>query len=488
MKPQIIYTSRLIILGFIISFIPACNLIDLKPTDSIDSNDGLNTLDAVEQATDGIYSSLRSVDYYGRNYLTLPDMMSDNVRETVESLSNYRNEVDWLYTSNSTEAEEAWEQPYEVINRANIVIEAIDKVSGSQQRKNRSLGQALALRALGHFDLLRYYGQSYDRNSTALGIPIKTKSDLSNPARNTVKEVYDQIFADLNQAKTALADIDKSINTSSNRKRIDLLAVNALAARVSLYAGLWADAITFTSAILDELPDAGLSSFDDFESVWSDDEPSNEIIWSISYTTKADIVDAVENENGTGVGDDLYFVPNDRSSFAPSAALVALYDKDNDIRYSSYILEEPSRPTSTFIVGKYLGRGGNLSGINDAKVFRAGEMYLIRAEAYARNGQDALGMADLNALRNARIDGYVDENLTGTALLNAIAIERRKELAFEGHRWFDLRRTGQAINRGTDWGLPSVSQSLPANSPKFIWPIPQSEIFANKEMEQNAGY
>ena len=88
-------------------------------------------------------------------------------------------------------------------------------------------------------------------------------------------------------------------------------------------------------------------------------------------------------------------------------------------------------------------------GVVNFKAFRTGEMYLIRAEAYARKGgvNEVLALADLNTLRAARIAGFVAGAETGAALIDAIALERRKELISEGHRWFDLKRTTKTINR-----------------------------------------
>ena len=110
-------------------------------------------------------------------------------------------------------------------------------------------------------------------------------------------------------------------------------------------------------------------------------------------------------------------------------------------------------------------------------------------EANAMLGNDGPAMDDLNDLRAARIVGYVDENLTGNALMDAIAVERRKELAFEGHRWFDLKRKNLPIVRGADCvSGPAVTCSLDANDFRIVTPIPQSEVFANDNITQNPGY
>ena len=118
-------------------------------------------------------------------------------------------------------------------------------------------------------------------------------------------------------------------------------------------------------------------------------------------------------------------------------------------------------------------------------------MYLIRAEARAMLGgaKEVLGLMDLNDLRAARIIGYVPVVITGSALIDEIALERRKELLGEGHRWFDLKRTTRTINR-TDAVLTSAKKVLASTAREWVWPIPQGEIDANATIkpQQTAGY
>jgi hypothetical protein len=113
-------------------------------------------------------------------------------------------------------------------------------------------------------------------------------------------------------------------------------------------------------------------------------------------------------------------------------------------------------------------------------------MYLIRAEAYSRNGQPLLALADLNSVRSAR--NAVIGAETGAALLNAIFVERRKELFMEGHRFFDLKRTTRTIERAYEISGEPYVDELDPNAREWNLPIPQSEIDANKEIVQNPGY
>jgi hypothetical protein len=180
----------------------------------------------------------------------------------------------------------------------------------------------------------------------------------------------------------------------------------------------------------------------------------------------------------------------------PSNKLWDVYDQDNDIRFGAYLKDEPlltgGRPTQ--IIQKYAGTTYGTTGENlaNAKVFRTGEMYLIRAEARAELGMITganSAESDLNTLRAARINGYVDETFaTKEAVITAIIEERFKELPFEGHRFFDLKRRGLPIERlPTDAPTP-IGTTLPAGNYRFLLPIPTVELQRNELLVQNPGY
>ena len=197
------------------------------------------------------------------------------------------------------------------------------------------------------------------------------------------------------------------------------------------------------------------------------------------------------------IGSVMYYSVGNRAEYRPTTNLLSMYDQVNDIRYASYFRlvqrganrNDPTRPARNVLI-KYDAKQSSIpkpDGIVNFKAFRTGEMYLIRAEAYARLGgaNEALGLADLNTLRAARITGYVPVVLSGAALLNAIEQERRKELVGEGHRFLDLKRTTRTVNRITN----CVSFcNLPSSAREWVFPIPQPEILANTAMEQNDGY
>jgi len=474
MKQKTLYIAILLLFTF------ACDdFVDIEPTHQEAISNGLVDLDDYEAATIGIHSALRANAYYGRTFGVLLDMMGEDIFETPESLGNRRNQTDWLYNSDDGEIAGFWLRAYQVILRANTVLVGIDDLEGEIGRKNRLKAQALGLRALAHFDLLRAFGEDYDRNSTARGIPIKLNLDIENPSRSSVSAVYDQIYADISEALTLFAVADAPV---TERTFFSALATHALMARVALYAGDDAQAITSATIVIDDAS-TGLISGSDFEQSWISDRTNTgtaaaqEVIWEVAYTFGQD----------SRVGSSLYFVPNNRVAFRPSSLWLNLFGTvtTDDVRYTGYIRED-ARRGNVLIPSKYEANDG----FNNFKVFRLGEMYLIRAEARANSGDDTNAMADLNTLRTSRITGYTDENLTGTALLNSILAERRKELFLEGHRWFDIRRTNGTIARGPDFAAPAVTQALAAGDFRFVWPIPLGELDANPNLkdDQNTGY
>nr|WP_303626667.1 RagB/SusD family nutrient uptake outer membrane protein [Ferruginibacter sp. HRS2-29] len=265
-------------------------------------------------------------------------------------------------------------------------------------------------------------------------------------------------------------DIQSPTSTAATaRGYIDELGVNATLARIYNYAGESDSAIKYSSLAITARP---LANRTNFPLIWQDANTS-EVIWSVKFTPL-----------NSGVGDNVYYPVGNRASYRPTTNLISLYDQTNDVRFASYFRTIGTR----LVLTKYLAKQAALSkpdGITDFKVLRTGEMYLIRAEAYTRKGQDVLALADLNTLRSTRISGFIAGSETGTALLNAIFTERRKELVCENQRWFDLKRTNRTINRTTNC---TGFCTLAPDAREWVWPVPQTEILANGSIEQTDGY
>ena len=473
-------TYKHIILALSFLFILSCDdKLDVELHDVIVAEDALTDLDDLEAALFGAYASLRSSGLYRESTLWLPDLLADNLRIGNSNGGSLRREANWQYTSGTDI--DTWDSTYNLIFDANTVINNSDNFEDGD-KKNRIVGQALALRALGHFDLLRYYAEDYNRNSTNLGVAVVTFFEIAKPARNTVSEVYDQIFDDLLTAKTMLDNADQDPQTTGPFY-FNSRAVNALLARVSLYAEQWQDAVNYATEVINS---SSLANPTDYAAMWIEDT-DGEVLFGVPFTSTS------EGRIGSALLDNTNPAAP-RSTFTLTYDLANLYDPINDIRYDAFVLINPLNPPGAsnqnddvYLPFKYPGRDGE-RGLNNAKILRVSEMYLIRAEAYANIGQDALGSSDLNTLRRSRITGYIDENLSGQVLKDDIQVERRKELVAEGHRWFDLKRTNTGIQRGSDCRDLTISCTLEAGNFRFVFPIPQSELDANNKMVQNPRY
>ena len=467
--------------------------IEVEPQFVKDGSQIYKDLDEYEFALTGAYALFRATGYFGSGgqttstWAALPDMMADNLLQTGEDLANWSTQVNWTFATDESDIEIAWTAAYSVIAQANLVLRNLEQFAATNPaRVNRIKGQALALRGMVHFDVLRFWGADFDRNSAALGIPFVSAVDVeAKPARLTVKQSWDAILKDMTEAETLLATVDKSVNTGSNKSYLDRNAVRGLLARMSLYAKDYAAAENYSKLVIDAAP---LATKTAFPNIWRDASVA-EVLWSVPFS-------AGEGSSVTGI----HIASSNRNRFSPSATLAANYDQVNDIRFTAYLASRPTGVSSPIaawttsprkILNKFNTRGTTLDNLVNWKALRTGEMYLIRAEARAMLGgvKEVLGLTDLNDLRAARINGYVPVVLTGAALLDQIALERRKELLGEGHRWFDLKRTTRLINR-TDAVLISAKKVLASTAREWVWPIPQGEIDANPTIkpQQTAGY
>jgi len=470
---------KIIIAIVLVASVSSCKkILEANPQYNVDGNNAFKTIEDCDFALVGAYRLFQSTSYYGATdgrsnaFALLPDMLADNLRETSESLGNERVFSRWVYAADETQIERTWIAGYRIISQANLVLDNVDKfATTSQGAVNRIKGQSLAIRALAHFDLLRYFVNDYARNSTSPGIPYVTTFDYEvKPSRGTVQQTYNAIETDLLAARTLLQSTDHAVNgsTGNSRAYLDRYGVDAILARLYLYSGQYTNAIQRATTLINAFP---LASQSEFLDIWTD-ASNKEVIWSLTF-----------NAGEGGPGYSAYFPQPDANQYAPDPDLLNLYDAA-DVRGDAYFAVIGGR----VVLSKYLAKAAALTnpdGVVNFKAFRTGEMYLIRAEAYARSTNDALGSADLNTLRAARISGYAPTSLTGAALLNAIATERRIELAGEGHRFFDLKRTTRTVSRV---GCSSFCTLNPSGR-AWTWPIPQPEIDANPAiLPQNPGY
>jgi len=472
-----IYTAATVMtIGF-----AGCNKkLDTVPDTSLTD---LKTFDDVRSALRGAYDGFQSNNYYNNPaasgspsaFSALPELMGDDFVEAFESLGNWNSMSEMIYSSDNGVVAGAFIQPYEIISRVNNLLKFVGTYeSGSTNAEAKRIrAQALAIRAHCHFDLMRYFAQDFGRNSTLLGVPYVTTFDPQKPfanlpPRNTVKENYDAVLKDLGDALLAFR---AGGNTTGNATRyyIDSVVVYAMRARVNYYASQWNDVINDASVALTVRPLGNATDFVNSFVAAQEATPPSEVYWQIPSDNALRPGGAI---SGSG--------PNYRVTAALSAVIQSqggAYVNTNITRFN----QAGTGGVQRTLLWKY-------PGIRSFKVFRAGEMILMRAEAKYRIS-DPTALVDLNTLRTNR--GVAVGAETGQALLNAILLQRRVELLGEGHRWFDLRRTTKTIVRqecGTAGGSRAANCTINPSSRAWIFPIPFNELKVNPNLVQNPGY
>lgn len=444
----------------------SCSEDYLEPTlaQEKDVRTSVNVTNDLKGVLNAAYNMMTYYAYYGRDYIIYGEVRSDNSFANGKS-GRFVTAAAMTLGNNDGYALETWATIYQVIARANIVINASD-IEGDETEIKHFQGQAYAMRALAHFDLLKLYGQQHVTEPGAdptLGVPYITvyKGDDLLPIRNTVADVKDKINSDLDQALTLMSE---SLNDAS-RYYITTHAVNALKARVALYFKDWAVAKSACEAVIG----SGVFQIveaDAFAGIWKTDSPVNSILELAFSSTDNENINGLQYiYRGTSYGD--VETLNDLSD---------LYEA-TDVRgfVNGMIGMEGTKIRN---MGKY----PSIDYSDDIFLIRYEEVILTYAEAlFELNNADPNALTELNkipARRNATL--YTE------ATKDNILLERRKELAFEGFRFDDLARTGSDIPLVDP--LKQTHGGPAYGSYKFAFPIPRAELLANSKMVQNFNY
>jgi len=468
----------LFLLAAVVFPFSSCNdELELFPFDAVAVDLGYKNLTDFENATKGIYSRFRTSGYYGAtsgaaSIYFIPDVISDDVILNDNGRRSRETFYDWRYDEDNS-SETFWATAYSVIQRANLILEKIDALEDGAAKDNFR-GEALAARGIAHFDLAKLYADSPANTSGSLGVPFVTSTDASlTPARNTLDETYTNILSDLNSAYDL-------INDDNGRGRLNKNAVAALLSRVHLFRGDFAAVITNA----DRVTGVSETPRDRVLNLWKDDEEGS-VLWKLVITEPDNVSLGVAwlQESPDGI----------RSEYNVDYEFFQMYG-DDDIRKEVYFETSAFSEVLYNHIVKHRGRfSGNANEV-DAKAIRYSEVLLNKAEALSETGQDGPALAALDEVRSNRYANFASGNETGQALKDAIAMERRLELAFEGHRFFDLKRKGLPINRSTFGdeadgnGVAAEFMTLPANDHRFNMAIGDGERNANPNMEQNSGY
>lgn len=463
--------------------------LDLFPYNAVETSQAFNTEADVTLAVNGMYYGIRVAGatgttatansagtYYNGTWNILADALADNLIINQAGRLTLKPYAQWQYTGSTEYA--LFSEGYRIARRANAILENIEKFPAGAFRDNAK-GEALAIRGMIYFDMSRVFSKTYQNAAaTDSTLPyIITTEPTNKPSKEPVKGFYDKVLADLNMALTL-------INASNGTGRLNKAAVAGLLSRVNLYKGDYTASIAAATTALGSTP--ALADITTFPKIWKD-ETEVGVLFKIINT-------AVDNNNTQGVNYYQTVSGNIKSEYVVEYNLFKLY-KPTDIRTSTYIKTSAYLGNNYNNVVKYAGGTGKPAGVQDAKVLRTAEVLLNRAESYFRAANETSALADLNLLKKNRYSDYVPVVLSGQVLLDEILKERRLELAFEGDRFWDLKRRNQPVirdathgDKADGTGTTYVFTSLAAGDPKFQLPFPQSELNFNTGLTQNPGY
>lgn len=453
-------------------------LLDLDPRQSIDSQTALQSEEAINAALNAVYARLRGVGLYGRDLLAIPELLADNAINTgagnrlVPQASNQPADHIRL---------ETWQLSYYAINQINLIFEALPALEATAEYKTNIEGQMHFLRALIYHNLVKIY--AYDPTATIAtadrgGVPIilsgvLTIDDIVYPSRPSVEEVYNYIYADLENAVTKIP-INASFYYASKS------AAHGLFSRVALHRGDMEKVVQQGELAL-STSGKNLASNAAFVQTWrtvnnpeslfevaftntNDNIGTNESLRA-SYTTRITATSTTAVSHG--------FIVMDNS-------LYALY-ASNDVRRNIIMRGLTNANLNRWEITKFISRSG-INNMDNVPVIRLPEVILNMAEAYATPGSPVFSEANARTQLNLiRVRAGIGATAaSGNTLFEDIIRQRRLELAFEGFRFFDLKRLGRDIIKGTG-NIAFTDFRMLAN-------IPVREVEPNTNIVQNPGY
>ncbi|MCG8386976.1 MAG: RagB/SusD family nutrient uptake outer membrane protein [Cytophagales bacterium] len=473
---------------FVCSCFMGCeDFLDQEPGTQVSITEQLSSRIGVEQAFSRVYYDIEALlssrhilyaDVQGGN-ITFTPRISDQIVTVPGGIEN-----SYHFSDMEEDSDYAgyYEELYIIINQVNVILEYFDEYSFfTDQERSQLQAELLTLRAFAHYLVAIHYAQNYHYTADAshLGIVYNTTTlalGVDFPARLTLSGTYDFIKADLDAALASYTD-NTLLSTEPAYAYFNRMSTQALYARIALQMNDWEQARAFSNEVI-TTSGVVLATTGNYISEWElDEDPVSEVILEFSAPRNSD-----GNVSSSISEHFIYNSPTNYSDYVASGDLLDLYDTA-DIRSNMFLeiylatfsnQEQTAMPY--YFTKKFQGNAGTTC-------IRLSEMYLNRAEANARLNNPGEALADLNTIRErANL-----APLTGTEdILNEIFLERRRELAFEGHLLFDILRYKKDVTR--DQGCLSQLCNLSYPSHYFILPIPFSSTGLNENIVQNDGY
>lgn len=470
--------------------------LNIEPSNKVQTETSLKTLKELNFTLNGIYSKMQNSDGYSGRIMYYGDVTADDMQANGDTkrTSSY-----YLYKYNKTNAPSTfWRIPYEIIRNANIILTKIEDIplgDGSEENEaymKEVKGQALALRALALFDLTRFYGVPYakDQGKSWGAAIVKDVTGIdSKPKRNTVAECYTEIISDLKDAVTLL-------KTKHNPGKINRWGAMTLLSRVYLYKG---DKDGNTAALatakeaIEGAKKAGYSLWtnEEYTDAWTDDNSARakELFFEIVNLT-------VDGPGKEGMG----YLCSDKGYYdmIPTSSFISMLQSDKkDVRNNLFgRRDKKDNKKFYYYCDKYHANADESIADANIPMFRMSELYLNAAEAAVKLNDNDNAVLYLDPIVKRANPANTVAGTTVT--LDRVLLERRKELAGEGHRLFDAMRNNQIIERkdakidakNKHLTLTDETKKFDWNFYKIILPIPKFEMDTNPNMadQQNPGY
>ena len=461
------------------------------PQTSLSDLSVFDNKDRIVAQVNGMYTAVKNGWYLGGRYQSVADMRGDNFIPLSNNAYVNFNTWNHLEISATMEVNDIWNQIYASVNTINVFLDGLKtnwdggKLANiiTQAEYDQYTSEALTLRAMCYFDLIRLYSKPYIQGSGEnLGVPLRVKAEKSaegnDLARSTVAEVYTQILADLDAAEPLAIDNygDDVLNTT----RVHKNTVIALKTRVLLTKGDWAGVISESAKIVPTsapfIAPSGVPNTlsADWSAIWT----ANTTAESILSMPNTDI-----NNGGTQSAITWYFSKDSGESIylVATSPVYAAMDPTDIRRSSMDVLHPGGTDPDQYFISKYT----HFTTLSDwCPVLRYAEVLLSRAEALVRNGgnitQEAVDL--LNAVRTRAFPtgAYTLGNFAAaTDFYTAVLQERNFEFLGEGMRSFDLMRLGLDIPAKEGLTMGNIG-AISASSSAYYWPIPSGELSFNK--------
>lgn len=482
MKNLIYKISLLAIVSLIM--VSCKKFLETDPIGKISKNILFQDVNGAKAGLNGSYN--RVLNYYKSDFMMYSDVASDNLLSKSSQTQTLFSQFNFQSTVGDDEfaVGHIWINIFAALNNTNNVINSIPALKSSFPTNAQELegirAQALVLRALCHFDLSRVYAQPYNFTADAshLGVPVllQTPSPGMLIARQTMKQTYDQILADINEA---LPELKKQ---SSNQYLVSYASALGLLSRIYLYMGDWEKSISSANLVINDASYT-LATATNYKNIFSKkDELATSKSETLFQLTSVGLKSSVS---------DIHVIFSDTAAaeYNASKKMLDLFDSEDVRRKELFNTPKKAPHAGKLFTAKYSNGGATTTDdVVLIKVVRLSELYLNRAEAKWNQEKYTEAAEDIRIIsQRANPNRIITINYnTPGELYKIIADERNRELCFEGHRLFDIIRRKENLQRGGDCNSTTCSLTYPNN--KFVLPIPLKETDANKAMQQNPGY